>query len=96
DVLFIVNAQHNCIDGHCQASGKRYRMQERVESEVIQPFIEHTNNTHYILNMHMLHNAALLRKAIPRHLSQPIPYLQNRRAEHDKMAAALRGTQNTK
>ncbi|KAH9947866.1 hypothetical protein B0H21DRAFT_851701, partial [Amylocystis lapponica] len=75
DILFIVNVQHNCIDGRCSASGRRMRKQERLETEISQPFIEHTNDTHYVLNTHALHNAALIRKTLPRHLTEPHHYL---------------------
>lgn len=96
DILFIVNVQHNCREGKCLPSGHRARMQERVPTTLMQQTILHTNDTHFILNLHALHNAALIRKALPRHLTAPIPYLQDREAEHSKMASSLRTAQNAK
>ncbi|KAH9922155.1 hypothetical protein B0H21DRAFT_175850 [Amylocystis lapponica] len=96
DILFVVNVQHNCFDAMCSASGRRMRKQERLETEISQPIIEHTNDTHYVLNMHALHNAALIRKTLPRHLTKPEHYLEDRRAQHDKMAASLRTSQDSK
>ncbi|OBZ68724.1 hypothetical protein A0H81_11403 [Grifola frondosa] len=56
-------------------------------------FIEHTDNKSYILNMHALHNAALIRQLLPRHLSVPKQYLTNCTEEHKIMAAKLRTVQ---
>ncbi len=38
--------------------------------------------------MHGLHNAALIRQALPRRFSKPIPYLEDRKAKHREYAAA--------
>ncbi|KAH9925298.1 uncharacterized protein B0H18DRAFT_933788 [Fomitopsis serialis] len=94
EVMFIVNVQHNCLDGKCRPTGIRRCVRERMETEITQTFIEHTNDTHYILNMHALHNARLIRKVLPRHLTKPTPYLNNRNDEHKKMAASLRAAQD--
>ncbi|KAI1788974.1 hypothetical protein LXA43DRAFT_893623 [Ganoderma leucocontextum] len=90
DILFAVNVQHNCRDAGCSASGRRAQRQERIDTIITVPVLEHKGDTNYLLNTHALHNAALLRKAIPRALTEPKPYFNNRDTEHRKMAAALR------
>ena len=90
DILFIVNVQHNCRDSRCEPSGRRRQRQECQETTIEIPFVEHTDDTHYILNMHALHNSALLRKALPRELTRPLPYLTDCTEQHQRMAASLR------
>ena len=95
-LICLVNVQHDCIGAKCGPTGRKRRTQERTLTEIEEPFIEHNGDDHYIVNTHALHNAALLRKALPRHLTEPIPYVDpaKREQEHHKMAAALRSVQN--
>ncbi|KZT63469.1 hypothetical protein DAEQUDRAFT_741901 [Daedalea quercina L-15889] len=83
DVVCILNVQHNCYD-------------KRTLTEAEEPCIEHKDDERYLINTHALHNAALLRKILPRHLTAPIPFIDpaKREAEHLKMAASLRTTQS--
>ncbi|OBZ68017.1 hypothetical protein A0H81_11962 [Grifola frondosa] len=90
EVLFIVNVQHNCLDGQCAASGQHVRRQERQDTEITEPMWEHSDDNKFILNLHALHNAALTRRILPRYLTEPLPYLQDRISEHKDMAAKLR------
>lgn len=46
--------------------------------------------------MYALHNANLVRKAIPRELTAPKPLYANRKAHHDKIATTLRVSQTAK
>jgi hypothetical protein len=96
DVLFIVNVQHNCYDMKCTPSGRRFRQQERMDSKIEEHYIEHNDDHHFLLNTHALHNAAILRKMLPRHLTAPVSFITNRRERHDALAAALRETQDVK
>lgn len=49
-----------------------------------------------MLNTHALHNAAIIRKLLPRHLTAPIPYIDphEREAAHHRMASTLRRGQD--
>ncbi|TFK17495.1 hypothetical protein FA15DRAFT_567340, partial [Coprinopsis marcescibilis] len=53
-------------------SGPQPIIQECVETTPLQPMLEHTNAQIYILNMHALHNACLVRRVLPQELTQPI------------------------
>ncbi|KAI0365428.1 hypothetical protein BV20DRAFT_954196 [Pilatotrama ljubarskyi] len=90
DILFITNVQHNCRDSGCTASGRRTVRQERRDTTITAPAIQHKDDDLFLVNTHALHNAALLRKALPRHLTKPVPYLQDRESEHRRVAATLR------
>lgn len=65
-------------------------MQEREVSGLEDCIIEHTAIQRYIINMHSLHNAHLIRTVIPRTLTAPVPYARDRTALHNKLAALLR------
>ncbi|KAI0727442.1 hypothetical protein C8Q72DRAFT_444310 [Fomitopsis betulina] len=95
-LICLVNVQHNCIDAKCGPTGRKKRKQERTLTDIEEPFLEHNGDERHIINTHALHNAALLRKILPRHLTEPIPYIDpdKREQEHHKMAAALRGAQD--
>lgn len=95
-IVCIINVQHNCYDGRCAATGRRYARQERVLTEIEELYIEHTDDTRYLINTHALHNAAIVRKILPRNLTAPVPYLNpaQRESEHHKMAAILRAAQD--
>ncbi|KAL4242638.1 hypothetical protein ABKN59_011827 [Abortiporus biennis] len=94
-IHFIVNVQHNCYDGKCTPTGRRARFQERLETEIQEPMLIHTDDDSFVLNMHVIHNAALLWKVLPRHLTKPLPYIEpaKRLEEHNKMVESLRSLQ---
>lgn len=54
--------------------------------------IEHQPLDVYVINTHSLHNAHLLRRALPRDLIAPVPFIDpsQRQAEHAKLAAGWR------
>lgn len=72
------------------------QLQERQESGVEIPVFEHTTGERFVINTHALHNAHLLREALPRDLTKPVPYVQNRRETHEQLATSLRSTQGRK
>ncbi|KZT20093.1 hypothetical protein NEOLEDRAFT_1076404 [Neolentinus lepideus HHB14362 ss-1] len=90
DIHFIFNTQHDCLHAGCAASGTRPHLQERQETQIQQRFIEHTAVERYIINMHALHNAHLIRSVLPRELTQPRSYVEDRRQAHDVLAAKLK------
>ncbi len=89
-ILFIVNVQHNCIESGCSDSDTREVFQERMKTKMTERVIKHTDNGKFILNMHALHNAAHIRKVLPRNLTAPKPYIQDRVSLHREAAAQLR------
>ncbi|KAJ6555775.1 hypothetical protein B0H19DRAFT_902080, partial [Mycena capillaripes] len=86
DVKFVFNAQHDCRLAKCTASGKRPRMQERVESDFTDVFIVHQPLEQFIVNTHAFHNAHLLRQALPRELTVPTPLFADCKAKHYELA----------
>ncbi|KAF8153401.1 hypothetical protein B0H34DRAFT_754825 [Crassisporium funariophilum] len=95
-ILFQFNAQHDCHHAKCTASGERPVMQERTASRTAEKFIVHNEAARYILNTHALHNAHLIRAALPRDLTVPLPYALDRTAYHHGLAQELRLSQNAK
>ena len=93
---FLYNVQHDCPLSKCTASGRQPVMQERVESGLVQTYIEHQPIGRFVINTHAFHNAHLLRAALPRSLVAPIPLHQDRQAKHFEFAGALRVTQEVK
>ncbi|KAJ6627643.1 hypothetical protein B0H10DRAFT_1706827, partial [Mycena sp. CBHHK59/15] len=96
DLKFLFNAQHDCRSAECAASGQRPRMQERVESGIMDNFIIHKPLERFIINTHAFHNAHLLRQTLPRHLTAPLPLFADRKAKHYELAVALRATKDGK
>lgn len=71
-------------------------LQERIQSQKTEAFIEHKPIHRNLINTHALHNAHLIRAILPRDLTVPIPYASNRRAHHDKIATKLQASQAAK
>ncbi|KAJ7749818.1 hypothetical protein DFH07DRAFT_746516, partial [Mycena maculata] len=96
NLRFLFNVQHDCLSAGCTATGRRARMQERVESAITDKFIVCKPMERWIINTHAFHNAHLLRQALPRGLTVPIPLFADRKAKHDELASALRETKDGK
>ncbi|KAH8107680.1 hypothetical protein BXZ70DRAFT_884608 [Cristinia sonorae] len=94
DIMFIFNAQHDCRFAGCNADGVQYIREERRETARTEPVIVHRlgRNDRYFINMHAIHNAALLRRTLPRDLYKPAPYFPNREEKHHEIAAKLQIT----
>jgi len=71
-------------------------MQERVESGLVEAYIEHQQIDRFIINTHAFHNAHLLRATLPRSLIAPSPLFPDRQSNHFKLAQRLRTTQESK
>jgi hypothetical protein len=95
-VQFKFSAMHDCRSGHCLPSALRPEMQERQETSRTISLIAHEDDGHFVINMHAFHNATLLRKILPRHLTAPKPLYVDRKAHHFEIAAGLRVTQTEK
>jgi hypothetical protein len=67
-----------------------FGMQERVESDQIENYIVHGSLDRFFINMHLFHNAHLLRATLPRDLVAPIPLFSDRQAKHSELATQLR------
>jgi len=99
DIEFDFNVQHDCQFAGCGPTGRRPRVQERIESsEATESFIEHCDVSRWIINTHSLHNGHLLRRCLPRDLTVPIPIIDptKREEEHRKIATVYRPKQDAK
>ncbi|OBZ67227.1 hypothetical protein A0H81_13040 [Grifola frondosa] len=92
DVLFIFNAQHNCFGSQCKVveCDEIVTQRDRGNPTQRKNKVTHADDNHYILNMHALHNAHLVRETLPRQLTAPTHYLEDRAAKHKELAATLR------
>ncbi|KAJ7205461.1 hypothetical protein GGX14DRAFT_644635 [Mycena pura] len=81
NIKFQYNSQHDCIHARCEATGERARLQERVNSGLVDKFIEHKPIERFILNTHGFHNAHLLRQVLPRRLVAPVPLFADRKSK---------------
>ncbi|KAJ6622371.1 hypothetical protein B0H10DRAFT_1684823, partial [Mycena sp. CBHHK59/15] len=68
-------------------------VQERQETARTTQFISHGDDDHFVVNMAALHNATLLRRALPVALTVPRPLYSDRKTHHFTTAAGLRVSQ---
>ncbi|KAI8995712.1 hypothetical protein BD414DRAFT_513439 [Trametes punicea] len=90
DIIFSFNAQHDCRKAQCKDHVDVAIVQERRHTGVMRKALVHKPEQRYLINMHALHNAARIRDILPRELTRPIPYVADRIAKHQEIAAALR------
>ncbi|KAK7449318.1 hypothetical protein VKT23_013461 [Stygiomarasmius scandens] len=96
DILFLISVQHDCRLGQCKTSGSQVVRQERKNTPRYLPVIEHADDNNFIINTHALHNATLLRKLLPRILTEPKPIHPDRQTYHYQIARDYRVTQEVK
>ncbi|KAF9034575.1 hypothetical protein BJ165DRAFT_1534006 [Panaeolus papilionaceus] len=89
-ILFEFNAQHDCRRAKCIASGTREVVRERKKTALTEAIIEYQPLQRYLINTYAFHNAHLLRRVLPRDLTAPISYSNNRREDHFRYAKDLR------
>ncbi|KAG6819226.1 hypothetical protein H0H93_014021 [Arthromyces matolae] len=93
DLLFVFNAQHDCVGLQCEIQdSERFETQERISTTIHKKMISHRDADRYIINMHALHNCHLIRKVLPRELIKPVPFKTNRDQFHSDLASDLRVT----
>ncbi|KAJ7729213.1 hypothetical protein B0H14DRAFT_3617621 [Mycena olivaceomarginata] len=81
--LMAINPMHDCVHSKCKPDMVRVR-QERTLTDRTELQITHTEEQQFILNMHALHNGHRIRDILPRSLTAPVPYLQDRVATRAK------------
>lgn len=89
--MFAFNVQHDCFTSQCKTQAMPV-LQERIVTDRTELRMVHSTAQQFILNLHALHNAHLIREVLPRSLTAPIPYLEDRVASHARFAAQLRET----
>ncbi|KAG8927112.1 hypothetical protein FRC02_008455 [Tulasnella sp. 418] len=68
DVLCAVNVQHDCSLGKCHISRYVPIRHEGEETANTQPLVLHSDDEHFTLNIHSLHNYRLIRDVTPAQL----------------------------
>lgn len=63
-----VNLQHDCHLGGCQATGTKAVSQERETTAQTKAIVKHCDDTHFIMNIHSLHNSRSIMEALPPNL----------------------------
>lgn len=97
EIQFVFNAQHDCTAGNCGIEiCDKIVMQERLPVQRRLPTLVHKNDTQFIINMHALHNAQLLRQCLPRALTKPRHKHTDRSALHAQLASLAHTTRETK
>ena len=89
-IQFIFNAQHHCKSGNCKIQS-REQIQEREETTRKVPYMKHADDDKFLINMHAIHNASLIRETVKTVYKGPKPYFEtDRRSHHNAAAARLR------
>ncbi|KAI0688378.1 hypothetical protein BC835DRAFT_1284746 [Cytidiella melzeri] len=89
-IQFIFNAQHDCRTGQCElADSDKVVIQERLRTKISVKSVVHRDDGRYILNMHALHNAHLVRSILPRSLTTPVALVPDWEAFHRQIAEGL-------
>ena len=96
EIQFKFSAQHDCRNAKCTAVASRPQVQERQSTAQTDKSIKHSEDSIFIVNTFALHNATLLRKALPRTLTKPTPLHEDRKVFHFSLATQLRISQAEK
>jgi hypothetical protein len=92
----VFSVQHDCRLSRCQATALQAQRQERELTSQMNKFISHADDDHFLICTYALHNANMLRQALPRILTRPKPLDEDRRAHHYDVAARLHISQTAK
>ncbi|KAG8703439.1 hypothetical protein FRC08_002841 [Ceratobasidium sp. 394] len=69
EILCAINLQHDCARvSACSNTYAVYEVQERELTTKVTYRVKHSDDDHFILNLHGFHNARIIRKALPDHL----------------------------
>ncbi|KAG8784047.1 hypothetical protein FRC12_019015 [Ceratobasidium sp. 428] len=61
NILGVINLQHRCAFVGCQDTGRVVVRQERQDTNITKKSIGHTDDTHFLINIHSMHNYKLTR-----------------------------------
>lgn len=90
NIRFIFNAQHHCKYGNCKIRS-RTQIQEREKTTRTIPYMEHADGDRFLVNMHAIHNASLIRETVGAVYRGPKSYFgADQRSHHNAAAAKLR------
>ncbi|CDO77550.1 hypothetical protein BN946_scf184912.g49 [Trametes cinnabarina] len=90
-ILCTINVQHDCASlSMCAASGTQAVLQERELTTRTRPVVQHTDETHFLINSYALHNHRYLRQTLPPTFFSHTSLFPDRSAVHRHTAATLR------
>ncbi|KAG8695586.1 hypothetical protein FRC08_007683 [Ceratobasidium sp. 394] len=90
NILGVINLQHRCAFMGCKDTGRITVRQERQDTDVTQKAIEHTDNTNFLVNIHSMHNYALIRKLLSGRFDMQIQLEEPTVNSETRSKAALR------
>lgn len=98
NIMFKINVQHDCARAACDVEEGRAQMQEREATEQATLTIKHNDDDHFVVNMHSLHNAHLIRKVFPQEILAPSSRAQEDTGFHlhRRLATNLRAEDSVK
>lgn len=94
--MAVVNVQHDCHKGKCEAVGSRPIIIERDITTCVQRIVCHTDDTHFIVNTSSLHNYRLLLR-LTASLPPPATFtVADRKLHHNTASAIVRDKKHQK
>ncbi|KAI0694053.1 hypothetical protein BC835DRAFT_1306479 [Cytidiella melzeri] len=93
-IAFIFNVQHDCLTAECTIEDQSVHQERRITS-LTQKVVRHGKMQCYFVNMHALHNAALIQNTLPRHFSKPKPFNNGCAAKHQEFANKVSSVNTT-
>ncbi|KAI0054541.1 hypothetical protein BV25DRAFT_1922595 [Artomyces pyxidatus] len=89
---FTLNVQHDCVRAECKTENTAVEIQDREKTTRTISTVKHDDDSHYIVNLHALHNPHVIRKVFPDNLVSVEMFVSpaDRRKLHDELSARLR------
>lgn len=88
--------QHDCERSECTASDSRVEYQEREATTRTVSLVKHNDDGHFIVNVHALHGAHLIRAVFPPDLMEIPPLSDDRVQMRNNLASMLRESKKEK
>ncbi|KAJ7196971.1 hypothetical protein GGX14DRAFT_402885 [Mycena pura] len=88
--------EHDCQKGDCQPTLKSREFQEREATDREIGLIKHADDDHFVLNLSALHNFVRVCRALPQHVTELKPLIQDRVEFHKEASLKAQAARMTK